>query len=167
MKKMMLILAIAGVLVSCSSKDETIKKETTVKVVASQEEAVTPVETTEVEATEVVTVEVEEPTLTDEDYKSVSEPVKKVSKSKKQIKLAPKPVVEEKVEVTSLETPTMETSVDDVVDEDVDKQIAEVETETKAVEPEPIKEETSNKTLYGILGAILVAAAAVFVFKKK
>ena len=167
MKRMMLILAIAGVLVSCSSKDEIVKKETTVEVVASQEEAVTPLETSEVEVTEVVTVEVEKSVLTDEDYKSVSEPVKKIAKPKKQTKSTPETIVEEKIEVTPLETPTMETSVDDAVDKDVDKQIAKVETETKVVEAEPIKEESSNKTLYGILGAILVAAAAVFVFKKK
>ncbi|UUV19616.1 hypothetical protein NRK67_09340 [Fusobacteria bacterium ZRK30] len=166
MKKIMLILAITGVLISCSSKDETVKKETTVEVVAPQEEVVAPVETTEVEATEVVTVEVEKPALTDEDYKSVSEPAKKtVKKPVKQTKPAPKPV--EKEETAPVEA-VMETSVDDTVDSDVDKQIAKTETETKAVEVEtPVEESSSNKTLFGILGAILVAAAAVFVFKKK
>lgn len=167
MKKIMLILAITGVLISCSSKDETVKKETTVEVVAPQEEVVTPIETTEVEATEVVTVEVEKPVLTDEDYKSVSEPAKKTVKKTKP---APKPmkkevVVEEKVTPVAA---VMETSVDEAVDTDVDKQIAKTETETKVVEAEtPVEESKSNKTLFGILGAILVAVAAIFLFKKK
>jgi outer membrane biosynthesis protein TonB len=164
MKKIMLILAITGVLISCSSKDETVKKETTVEVVAPQEETVTSVETTEVEATEIVTVEVEKPVLTDEDYKSVSEPMKKPVKKTKPVKKAV--VVEEKA--APIVVPVMETSVDEAVDTDVDKEIAKTETETKVVEVEtPVEESGSNKTLFGILGAILVAAAAVFVFKKK
>lgn len=169
MKKIMLVLAITGVLISCSGKDETVKKETTVEVVAPQEEAVTPAETTEVEATEVVTVEVEKPALTDEDYKSVSEPAKKtVKKPVKQTKPAPKPVEKEVVAAEETAPVVMETSVDDAVDTDVDKEIAKTETETKAVEAEtPVEESSSNKTLFGILGAILVAAAAIFVFKKK
>ncbi len=171
MKKIMLVLAITGVLISCSGKEETVKKETTVEVVAPQEEVVAPVETTEVETTEVVTVEVEKPALTDEDYESVSEPAKKtVKKPVKQTKPAPKPVEKEAVveEETAPVEIVMETSVDEAVDTDVDKQIAKTETETKVVETEtPVEESGSNKTLFGILGAILVAAAAVFVFKKK
>ncbi|MGB6128165.1 MAG: hypothetical protein WBG30_05390 [Psychrilyobacter sp.] len=158
MKKIMLILAVTGVLISCTSKDETVKKETTIEVVAPQEE-VTVQE--DVITTEVVTVEIEKPVLKDEDYKSVSEPAKKTVKKTKS---TPKPV-EKKVEPVEV---VMETSVDDTVNTDIDKQIAKTETETKVIEVETPKEESSNnKTLFGILGAILVAAAAVFIFKKK
>lgn len=165
MKKIMLVLAITGILISCSGKDETVKKETIVEVVAPQEEAGTPVETIVVEATEVVIVEVEKPVLTEEDYKSVSEPVRKsMKKPGKQIKSASKPM-EGKVIPAKV---VMETSVDEAVDTDVDKQVAKIETETKVIVAEtPVEESKSNKTLFGILGAVLVAAAAMFLFKKK
>lgn len=171
MKKIMLILAITGVLISCSGNDETVKKETAVEVVAVKDEAVVPKEEAVAETTEVVTVEVEKPVLTDEDYKSVSEPAKKShKKTVKKIKSTPKPmkkevVVEKKVEAAAV---VVETSVDKVVDKDVDKLIAKTETEVKAVKAKtPVEEGKSNKTLFGILGAALVAIAAIFLFKKK
>ncbi|MEI6857997.1 hypothetical protein [Psychrilyobacter sp.] len=165
MKKIMLILAITGILISCSGKDESVKKETIVEAVAPQEEAVTLVETIVVEVTEVVVVEVEKPVLTDEDYKLVSEPMKKsIKKPVKQIKSASEPMEKKVIPVEVV----MGTSVDEAVDSDIDKQVAKIETETKVVVAEtPVKESKSNKTLFGILGAILVAAAAMFVFKKK
>jgi len=153
MKKIMLILAITGVLISCSSNDEAVKKETVEEVVVVKEEVV--------ETTEVVKVEVEKMIVTDEEYQTVSEPVKK---SVKKTKYTPKPVVKEEVK----EEVMMETSVDETVDTEVEKEIAKTEAETKVVDMEtPVEESGSNKTLFGILGAILVGAAAIFVFKKK
>ncbi|OQY42805.1 MAG: hypothetical protein B6227_00890 [Fusobacteriia bacterium 4572_74] len=171
MKKIMLILVITGVLISCSNKDQTVKKETVVEVAVVKDESVVPVEKTVVETTEVAKVEIEKPVLTDKDYKLVSEPVKKLmKKSVKQIKYTPEPV-EKEIDVEEKLAPVevvMETSVDETVDTDVDKQIAKTETETKVVKVEtPAEESSSNKTLFGILGAILVAVAAIFVFKKK
>lgn len=165
MKKIMLILAITGVLISCSSKDEIIKKETVAEVLVVKDEAIIPLEEAVVEITEVVMVEVEKPVLTDEDYKSVSEPIKKLRKKPTPKPINKKLVIEEKVVPVEI---VMETSVDDALNIDVDKQVANIKTEVKVVDAETPKEESgSNKTLFGILGVILVAAAAMFVFKKK
>ena len=158
MKKIMLILAITGGLISCSSKDEIIKEETVTEMVVVKDEAV-------VETTEVVMVEVEKPVLTNEDYKSVSEPIKKLRKKPTPKPINKKLVIEEKVVPVEI---VMETSVDEALNIDVDKQVANIKTEVKVVDAETPKEESgSNKTLFGILGVILVAAAAMFVFKKK
>jgi len=171
MKKILLILAITSALVSCSSKDENVKKEVkTTEVVAAQ-----PVdETATEEMAPVEEVNTEEPAVvSDEDYKSVSESVENQKKQTKPVvrpkKPTPKPEVKKeetkKVEETKVETTT---SVDDAVDADADKKVAKVEADTKTVETStPEKEESSNKTIFGILGALLVAAGAVFVFKKK
>ncbi|MCS5422456.1 MULTISPECIES: hypothetical protein [Psychrilyobacter] len=170
MKKIMLILAVTGVLISCSGKDETVKKETVAEVVAVKDESAVPKEEAAAETAEVVTVEVEKPVLTDEDYESVSEPAKKTVKKTKP---APKPmkkevVVEEKVAAVETSVDKAVDKVDEVVDKDADKLIAKTETEAKAVEAKtPVEESKSNKTLFGILGAVLVAAAAIFLFKKK
>jgi hypothetical protein len=165
MKKLMLVLAITGVLISCSSKEEAVKKDpaTTQVEAPAPTEAVTAEETTE--------VSVEPVAVTDAEYKDVSEPVAKTPKkeAKPATKPAPKPkkvaVKETKKEVVA---PTTDSSIDKAVDKDVDKKIAKVETETKDVKVEdtPV-EESSNKTLFGILGALVVAAGAFFVFKKK
>ena len=170
MKKIMLILAITGIFISCSSKDESVKKETVSEVaVVEITEEVTIVE----ETTKEIVEETTETILTVEDYEAVSEPVKKSTKKfMKQNKVISKPIeVEEKIVVEEKTAPVevvMDVSVDDVIDKDVNKQIAKTETETKVVEVKAPKEESSsNKTLFGVLGAILVAAAAIFVFKKK
>jgi len=167
MKKLMLILVFTGVLISCSSKDEIIKKETVAEVAVENETTTLNEKAIEVENPEVTTVEVEKFILTDEDYKTVSEPVKKIIKK---VKPTPKIVKKEMVieeKVVPIEV-AIETSVDKDLDKDVDELIAMTETEAKVVEEETPKEEnSSNKTLFGILGAILVAGAAVFVFKKK
>lgn len=155
MKKIMLILVVTGVLISCSSKDEIVKKETVVEVVVVEKEITAPKEE--------AIVEVEKFTLTDEDYKSVSEPVKKLVK-----KVKPTPKTIEKEMVIEEEVVPIEVVVETSVDKDVDELIAKTEIEAKVVEEEtPMEESKSNKTLFGILGAILVAVAAIFVFKKK
>jgi hypothetical protein len=158
MKKIMLILAITGVLISCSNKEETVKTETPTQTSA------------EVAAPEEKTVEVsveveEEVVVTDADYEKVSEPAGTCPK--KQTKPAPKPK-KEAVEEPKEEVPTPETSIDETVDQDVDKELAKVETETKDVKVDDTPaEEGSNKTIFGILAALVIAGAAFFVFKKK
>lgn len=156
MKKIMLILAITGILISCSSKDEVVKKQSVAEVVVVEE---TVIPESEVEPI----VEVEKPVMEEADYKTVSEPEKK---QVKKTKLASKPM-KEKVAVEE-EVAEVKTSIDEAIDEDVDKMIAKTETEVKVVEAKmPEEDNKSNKTLFGILGAILVAAAAMFLFKKK
>jgi hypothetical protein len=148
MKKIILILAITGVLISCSNKEEGVKKETNPELSATVNKEETEKMT---ETTEKVSVEVEKPALEKKDYEAVSEP------SNKETKVA-------KIK----EAPEMETSIDEKVDADVEKEISKVEDETKTVESkEAPAEGGSNKTLYGILGVILAAVAAFFVFKKK
>jgi preprotein translocase subunit SecF len=155
MKKLMMILAITGILVSCSSKEETVKTEKTTEVTVTQEESK---ETDKVVAEVKPAEEEAKPEVTKEDYKKITGTDE------------PKESMETSEEVTSepekVETKT-DATVDDAVDSDVDKEILEIEEKTKSVESEPVKEEGSNKTMYGIIGAILIALAAMFVFKKK
>jgi preprotein translocase subunit SecF len=155
MKKLMMILAITGILVSCSSKEETVKTEKTTEVTVTQEESK---ETDKVVAEVKPAEEEAKPEVTKEDYKKITGTDE------------PKESMETSEEVTSepekVETKT-DATVDDAVDSDVDKEILEIEEKTKSVESEPVKEEGSNKTMYGIVGAILIALAAMFVFKKK
>jgi isoleucyl-tRNA synthetase len=159
MKKIMLILAITGVLISCSNKEESVKTETPTQTATEV--------TTPEEKTVEVSVEVEEVVVTDADYEKVSEPAG--TSPKKQTKPAPRPkkkVVEEPKE--EVPTPEMETSIDETVDKDVDKELAKVESETKDVKVDDTPaEEGSNKTIFGILAALVIAGAAFFVFKKK
>lgn len=161
MKKLMLILVVTGILISCSSKDEIIKKETVVEVVVENETTIPNEKMVEVETAKVITIEVEEFSKIDEDYKTVSEPTKKwVKKVKTNSKPVKKEIIIEEEPVELVEKVS--------IDKDIDKLIAMKETEAKSIEEQkPKEEESSNKTLFGVLGAILVAAAAVFVFKKK
>lgn len=157
MKKIILILAVVGVLISCSNKNEIMKKEATVEIVV-ENETIAPKEEVVVEDT-IDPLQVEEITLDVKDYESVSEPVKKV---RKKIKSTSKSI--EKEVVIEEKAVPIETSID----EDVDKLIAKTETQAKVVEEKnQEKESTNNKTIFGALGAILVAGAAVFVFKNK
>lgn len=157
MKKIILILAVVGVLISCSNKNEIMKKEATVEIVV-ENEIIAPKEEVVVEDT-IDPLQVEEITLDVKDYESVSEPVKKV---RKKIKSTSKSI--EKEVVIEEKAVPIETSID----EDVDKLIAKTETQAKVVEEKnQEKESTNNKTIFGALGAILVAGAAVFVFKNK
>lgn len=157
MKKIILILAVVGVMISCSNKNEIIKKEATTEIIV-ENKIIIPEEKAIVEDT-IDPLQVEEITMDVKDYESVSEPVKKV---RKKIKSTSKSI--EKVVVIEEKAVPIETSID----EDVDKLIAKTETQAKVVEEKnQEKESTNNKTIFGALGAILVVGAAVFVFKNK
>ena len=157
MKKIILILAVVGVMISCSNENEIIKKEATTEIIV-ENKIIIPEEKAIVEDT-IDPLQVEEITLDVKDYESVSEPVKKV---RKKIKSTSKSI-EKEVAIEEKAVP-IETSID----EDVDKLIAKTETQAKVIEEKnQEKESTNNKTIFGALGAILVAGAAVFVFKNK
>jgi len=158
MKKIILILAVVGVLISCSNKNEIMKKEATVEIVV-ENETIAPKEEVVVEDTKVVLTEIEEITLDEKDYKSVSKPVKKTVRKVKSVSKSIKKEVAIEEKVVPIETS---------IDEDTDKLIAKTEIQAKVVEEKnQEKESTNNKTIFGALGAILVAGAAVFVFKNK
>ena len=72
MKKLMLILVVTGILISCSSKDEIIKKETVVEVVVENETTIPNEKMVEDETAKVINIEVDEFSNIDEDYKTVS-----------------------------------------------------------------------------------------------
>jgi len=157
MKKIILILAVVGVMISCSNENEIIKKEATTEIIV-ENKIIIPEEKAIVEDT-IDPLQVEEITLDVKDYESVSEPVKKL---RKKIKSTSKSI-EKEVAIEEKAVP-IETSID----EDVDKLIAKTETQAKVIEEKnQEKESTNNKTIFGALGAILVAGAAVFVFKNK
>ncbi len=154
MKKILLTLAVISVLVSCSGKDEVVKEATFTEIVVSQEK----------KAQDITSIAREE-----------QNKIKKISESTlnslKQTRPFERPLVEGSESEKSDEDKKIdtETSIDEIVDNDVDKKISKSVDESKEVkvESDPIEKEESNKTVFGVLGVLLVAIAAFFVFKKK
>ena len=162
MKKILLILAVTGVLISCSNKEDSVKKDGNTELTVQVNKVDNGEVTESVEGTGEVKVEIEKPALEEDDYSAVSEP------SKKETKPAKRPTKSVEKADSKGETPKMETSIEEKVDADVDKEITKIEDEAKTVKTEVEKaDEGSNKTLYGILGVIVAAVAAFFIFKKK